>query len=199
MAKIKPKTTLYYVLLISYALTPWIFVTILITFSQRSHQNSSIIYQHLLINFGVDGNLFKNFYREKGIQPGALKLTKVNTDFVAQELSSLNSQKATGLDGIAPEFLKDSASIISPVVTHIINLSIATGKVPDELKLAKVTPLYKKLTSSTLVIIDQLVFLVFYQGVRKGNSISTSMKMVWFTNISQGFALVTPLRHVLST
>ena len=94
--------------------------------------------------FGVDGNLFKNFYREKGIQPGALKLTKVNTDFVSQELSSLNSQKATGLDGIAPKFLKDSASIISPVVTHIINLSIATGKVPDELKLAKVTPLYKK-------------------------------------------------------
>ena len=34
--------------------------------------------------------------------------------------------------------------VISPIVTHIVNLSITSGNVPDDFKIAKVTPLYKK-------------------------------------------------------
>ena len=94
--------------------------------------------------FDVDSQLFKNFYHEKGIQPGAYKLSAITQDFVFKELNSMNPQKATGMDNISPKFLKDSASIIAPTVTHIINLSITSGQVPDDLKIAKVTPLYKK-------------------------------------------------------
>ena len=48
------------------------------------------------------------------------------------------------LDGLAPKFLKDGAPQLAPVVTHIVNLSIVTKTVPDDLKCAKIIPLYKK-------------------------------------------------------
>ena len=41
-------------------------------------------------------------------------------------------------------FLKDGADVIKGAVTHIINLSLETGVVPNELKSAIVKPLYKK-------------------------------------------------------
>ena len=37
-----------------------------------------------------------------------------------------------------------SAATIAPIITHIINLSIKQGYVPQDFKLAKVTPLHKK-------------------------------------------------------
>ena len=40
--------------------------------------------------------------------------------------------------------LKDGASVIKSAVTHVINLSIKTQTVPDELKSAIVKPIYKK-------------------------------------------------------
>ena len=94
--------------------------------------------------FSVKNDIFKNFYHKKGVIPGAYKLTEVSQEFILNELSSMNPQKATGMDNISPKFLKDSAVIISPCLTHVINLSITSGYVPDDLKIAKVTPLYKK-------------------------------------------------------
>ena len=52
--------------------------------------------------------------------------------------------KSTGLDGIRPKVIKEAVdSIIDPLL-HLLNLSICTGKVPDNLKIAKVTPLFKQ-------------------------------------------------------
>ncbi len=47
-------------------------------------------------------------------------------------------------DNIPVKFLKDSANCMTPMVTHIINHSICQDKVPDELKQARVIPLFKK-------------------------------------------------------
>ena len=52
--------------------------------------------------------------------------------------------KTSGLDNISPKFLKAGALQLASKVAHIVNLSITTGIVPDELKMAKVSPLYKK-------------------------------------------------------
>ena len=41
-------------------------------------------------------------------------------------------------------FLKDGADVIKSAVTHIINLSLETGVVSNELKWVIVKPLYKK-------------------------------------------------------
>ena len=57
-------------------------------------------------------------------------------------LENPNSNKATGLDQISPRFIKDCANIIMSPLTHILNLSLVTGKIPDDLKSAWVTPIY---------------------------------------------------------
>ena len=59
------------------------------------------------------------------------------------ELLKLNIQKSSGLDGISPNILKMSATVIYESLTHIFNLSLCTGNFPLKLKLARVTPLYK--------------------------------------------------------
>ena len=56
----------------------------------------------------------------------------------------MSSSKATGLDEIPAKYLKDGSSVISKLLTHIINLSITTGSIPDDLKMARIVPLYKK-------------------------------------------------------
>ena len=59
-------------------------------------------------------------------------------------ICNLDPTKSTGNYGIKPRFLKDGARVITSAITHIINLSIETEKVPDLLKQAIVKPLYKK-------------------------------------------------------
>ena len=59
-------------------------------------------------------------------------------------INSLNPNKATGLDGLSSRFVMDVAPIIVGPLRHILNLSLIQGKVPDELKNARVVPLFKK-------------------------------------------------------
>ena len=40
--------------------------------------------------------------------------------------------------------IKYSSSVIAKPVTDIVNLSITTGNIPDDLKVARVVPFYKK-------------------------------------------------------
>ena len=94
--------------------------------------------------YTTDSVKFKQFYQNQGVKPGMSKLKTVSEDFVLKELMGINPQKSTGLDGIAPRFLKDGANQLAPIITHIINLSITQNYVPDSLKHAKVTPLFKK-------------------------------------------------------
>ena len=54
-------------------------------------------------------------------------------------LYSMSSSKVTGLYEIPAKYLNDGSSVL----THIINLSITTGSIPDNLKLARIVPLYE--------------------------------------------------------
>ena len=87
---------------------------------------------------------FSDFYDKKGITPGKFKLEPVSVDDVYKELNGLDARKSTGLDNIPSRFLKEGAEHLAQPIAFIINRSIATYTVPDELKVAKVTPLYKK-------------------------------------------------------
>ena len=58
-------------------------------------------------------------------------------------LAQLNPSKAPGQDNFPPRFLKDGASTIGEPVAHIINLSLRTSVVPGKMKIAKVIPLFK--------------------------------------------------------
>ena len=58
-------------------------------------------------------------------------------------LTHLNIKKSSGPDGISPKLIFEIAhEILSPLV-YIFNLSIATGTVPDQMKIARVIPIFK--------------------------------------------------------
>ena len=68
----------------------------------------------------------------------------ISENYVSHVLCSLDVSKATGLDGISARFLKIGSPAISKPLAKIINLSIQQGKYPNQFKIAKVTPIFKK-------------------------------------------------------
>ena len=84
------------------------------------------------------------FYRNKHVTEDMFRLGNVTVGQVSKILHSMSSSKATGLDEIPAKYLKDGSSVISKLLTHIINLSITTGSIPDDLKMVRIVPLYKK-------------------------------------------------------
>jgi len=63
---------------------------------------------------------------------------------VATVLCNLDISKACGADGISNKLLKLCQVGISRPLTHLINVSLASGKFPSEWKLANVLPLFKR-------------------------------------------------------
>lgn len=73
----------------------------------------------------------------------------VSDDDVLKFLRKLKRKSATGLDNIPSCFLKDVAFVISKPLTHVINLSLKTGEFPNNLKTARVTPIFKSGTKNS--------------------------------------------------
>jgi hypothetical protein len=63
---------------------------------------------------------------------------------VLKIINNFDKNKSAGHDGIGNLIVKRVANEIAQPLTKIFNLSISTGKVPDQLKMAKVIPIYKK-------------------------------------------------------
>ena len=84
------------------------------------------------------------FYKDKGVNFNSFHLEEVTENSVLKHLKNLKVSKSTGCDKISARFLKDAASVIVTPLTHIINISLMNGLVPDEFKTARVVPLYKK-------------------------------------------------------
>jgi len=58
-------------------------------------------------------------------------------------IKTRNPMMSSGFDEISSKLIKQTISNIIHPLTHIINRSINTGIVPDQLKLAKVSPVLK--------------------------------------------------------
>ena len=71
---------------------------------------------------------------------------------------------SSGRDGISNTLLKTIMPIISKPLTLIINQMLNTGISPDNLKIAKVVPLYKKEMMNFLQITGR--FLCYLQSLR---------------------------------
>ena len=73
-------------------------------------------------------------------------LTKFNQLTHADVKKLVMSSKTTScdLDPIPTRLLKDHITLLSPIITKIINLSLQTAEFPNEWKLASVKPLLKK-------------------------------------------------------
>ena len=55
----------------------------------------------------------------------------------------MKRKKATGFNNLPPGLLKDAAAEIASPLAHIINLSLRSGQVPSQWKIAEVIPLHK--------------------------------------------------------
>ena len=63
---------------------------------------------------------------------------------VLQELLHLSSEPKLDILNFDTKLLRLSAPLIAPILTHIYNLSLSSGFIPPDWKLARVTPVYKQ-------------------------------------------------------
>ncbi|XP_060607821.1 uncharacterized protein LOC132759963 [Ruditapes philippinarum] len=94
--------------------------------------------------FSVESDIFKEFYKNRNPDGNKFQLHTVSEEYIYKELCKLNCSKSTGLDEIPAKFLKDAAPFLKIHITFLVNNSITSKSVPNELKCAKVKPLFKK-------------------------------------------------------
>ena len=71
------------------------------------------------------------------------ELELLTTDELRNLVNDIPLGKADGLDGIPISLLKLSFKFIASSLTHIFNLVISTGIIPNDWKSARITPIYK--------------------------------------------------------
>ena len=69
----------------------------------------------------------------------------INNRYTLKIIKNIKMSMSKGHDGISSELLKLVNDAISSCITLIINQSLTTGIFPDKLKIAKVTPVFKKM------------------------------------------------------
>ena len=75
--------------------------------------------------------------------PNSMVLNLVSDNEVTNIVNSFKSGSAAGYDNISMNIIKQSIHLIVELITHIINLSITNGVVPDKMKLARIIPVFK--------------------------------------------------------
>ena len=112
-----------------------------------------VIAEHFNLHFSTMAELVAEKIPPSGIPPdfycknfdctfksSQIPITASELINCTKELQSKNSMDAYGLSS---SFVKSIISFISIPLTHIFNLSLSTGHLPNQLKLAKVIPIFK--------------------------------------------------------
>ena len=86
----------------------------------------------------------QRYYKDHQILPISFTFTAVKEEFISDLLGNMKTNKAAGIDGISGRFFKDGASVLTKPITELMNLSILLSKVPENTKIAKLKPLFKK-------------------------------------------------------
>jgi hypothetical protein len=71
------------------------------------------------------------------------ELKNITYSELEKVLAEAKACKASGLDKISKKLLKAAGNTIIESLAYIFKLSFSTGISPDEMKFAKVTPIYK--------------------------------------------------------
>ena len=106
---------------------------------------------HYFTNIGL--NLNRNLPKDldmhspckylAGVFCNSFFLSPVCESEVRNVVKSFKPGKASGFDNIPMSIIKQSIDLISSPLMHIINLSFAQGIVPDQIKIARVIPVFK--------------------------------------------------------
>ena len=90
----------------------------------------------------------REYYKNLNLEEKSFTFEPTTHAVVLKLLEDLNPSKSAGLDNIGGKFLKEGASILASPLTDLCNLSISLSSFPDECKVAKLKPLYKKETKT---------------------------------------------------
>ena len=75
--------------------------------------------------------------------PSTFEFLELNSEFVFKELNKLPLTSKLDLHNFDCKLLRIDAPLLAPLITHIFNLSLCSGIVPIDCKVAKITPIYK--------------------------------------------------------
>ena len=75
--------------------------------------------------------------------PNSMFLEPVESSHISEIVNKLKPKTSFGHDEISTKMIKATLNNILQPFTHIVNRSLATGIVPDQMKIAKVIPVYK--------------------------------------------------------
>ena len=119
---------------------------------------------------------------------------------VLKLLQQFNPFKSTGIDNLSGKFLKEGAPVLASPITDLVNLSISLSSFPDDYKIAKLKPLYKK-QAKTKPNDYQPIFLLpliskIIEGIIHDQTQVFWTKIRYCLHINQGFTSTTP--HTLA-
>jgi hypothetical protein len=67
----------------------------------------------------------------------------LNAKRIARTIKGLNNTEALGMDGILTSVLKKGVEVLARPIAHLVNRSLAEGKVPSHFKIGRVHPIHK--------------------------------------------------------
>ena len=102
----------------------------------------------------------------------------VDEDTVRKTIQTLPSKNSCGLDGISSKLIKIIEPAIIKPLTLLINQVLNTGIFPDEIKIAKVIPIFKK---------DDPTLFKNYRPISLLSTISKIIEKIIFTQLSLYF------------
>ena len=141
-------------------------------------------------------------------------LHETDEDEIFNVIMKQKSNKATGFDDISVDVVKYTADILCKPLSIIFNTSLAKGIFPDNLKIAKVIPIYKSGEKdsfsnyrpiSVLCTFSKLLEPLFYNRLMSyidSNNILTESQYGFRDNRSTNLALidlVEEVRHLLDS
>ena len=88
-----------------------------------------------------DNDTFEKYLNDS--YPSSFFIDAVTQNELENEIANMKSNKSSGCDDINSKIIKKIAKEISKPLAHIFNLSFLSGIIPDNLKVALVTPIFK--------------------------------------------------------
>ena len=115
-------------------------ITSLVVDSTTTTNQKQIVEEFNSFFSNIGQKLAKNI---ENPQAQSILLTKTNEIEVTNIINKMKDNKSPGYDLINAKFLKLSSPFIAPILSDLFNSMLKTGNYPEELKIAKVIPIYK--------------------------------------------------------
>ena len=115
-------------------------------FNKPTERDNANVFNEYFSNIGkkVSEHLDKTYEPNFPKNPYSMFLTKTDEKEIKEIINKLDDKSSSGYDSISNKIVKAVSASVTPYLVSLINLSIRKGVFPDELKKAKVLPLFKE-------------------------------------------------------